>query len=384
VLEQPKPKKGLLLGSLGDCTFAVAIILCVFLLIFVCAPQNQPPTTNETIREITGETDLSTRLMGIFDFDQYTAFGNEQLAFIKAQGANTVQTHLYLDRWNSNANLNGTPYKTFYANFATWAHNNGLKYILCCDGISGAINDSKYNAVYNSVAKTTWLNTYADMVSTLQPDGVNLMNEPFQTINVVDLKDWYADAIDTYLVEKGDLSFIVAGVPFWDPSGLLTTPRLDVTYSGNTFYYGTHLYYCLDGEQMEPEVYDWADDYWYGNLAAAKTELNTWILTRGVQACLNAGVNVIFDEFGCSNLANNYLSFEADVFDLADAYNIGVLWVGWWTAGSGFSSTGVLSNWTPTLNANGNLWASNMPPSGGGGTLTVAVAEAIINSMRRR
>jgi hypothetical protein len=85
---------------------------------------------------------------------------------------------------------------------------------------------------------------------------------------------------------------------------------------------------------------------------------NNFFYNDGVKDALDLDLNIIFEEVG-GNIKNpNVLSYQQDVFDFAEMYGIGVLWHSWGPAGT--YGIGLLTDWTPTLNSMGNVWAQNM------------------------
>lgn len=315
-------------------------------------------------------TNNTSKFMGVDQFS-WDMMDVANIAALSGHGATAFRETAYMSQWSDSA------FRSKMIQINQWAQQHSLKFILGAVGTQWnppeGWSQMKADTMYNPTKRANWINTYADMIRQIQPYGVNPMNEPpvvadtsyapskTQDQFVLDYKDFVLECIDTWRTIKPDLVFLVEGSPFYDISSVLGSPRIDVSRPEVSVFYSLHYHYSYDNSNPHNlSYYDTAQvAYWDGNLTIARTALyNNFLYNDGVQAGIGTDVRMVFEEVG-GNIKNpNVLVYEQDVFDFAKTHNIGVLWHSW--GPSGTYGIGLLSNWTPTLNAMGEVWAQNM------------------------
>lgn len=312
---------------------------------------------------------MVTKYMGINSFYQEAEIPPGNLDAIKAMNGKVVEQQINYQTW-----LDDAAYRDKWIRFVQKAHSIGLKFILSCFGRINYESDNyaqKYNAVYDAQSRMNWISEFRSIIVALQPDGVNPMNEPPDSIDAGELKNFYIACVDSWNTVKPNLFYVIEGVGDFINT-IMGTPRVDQLRTANTFYYSIHHYYSENGSPSDVYIGDLSEYYWNGDLVTAKASLSSAILDyRGVQSCIDAGVNIMFEEWGTHILAPNASVFMQDVYDFAKARNISVLWVGWWLnhpVVDDFFGTGLINDWTPTLSSLGevlrkNLMAETPPPS---------------------
>jgi hypothetical protein len=380
----------------GAALLLIFISLCGFLVVAgSTTPVNQIEI--ELNQELLMETQTLTQMLGcdIWDINNTQA----SIQALATCNANTFRLQVYISQWNTPAN------KAQIIDINAWAVAVGLKVIVGCFGTQWeppeGWSQMKADAIYDAGDKATWLATYGDVIDTLQPYGVNCMNEPpivadtsysggkTQVQFLVDYKNFILDCITDFTAYKADLVFVVENSPFYDMANLLDAPRID-TSTASLIYYSLHYHYSYDN--TDPYGWGYVDApqraYWSATtpaeLATAKALLYTdWLTDRNMQTVITAGCNICMDEVGGNILNPNMLSYLQDTFDFAAAYNIGLLTHHW-----GFADDNSLtSDYTPTLTAMGTVWANNMPttpdPPAPPGGVPVPISASFLLLMNR-
>jgi hypothetical protein len=296
---------------------------------------------------------------------------------MKASGANTLKCFLYLNWWSNNVLSNidwTTHYQAKYAQIVQWTHANGMKFWLECLGYdwnpSEGWTQMEANVImnYNGMGDQ-WINGFGQMIQTLHPDVVGVMNEPPNFAAGTTYASQYTDAqfyqayirfvtraIDAWKAIDPNLVFSVEPMPFWDFSGMAANPIAE----SNVIY---EYHYGYSNENVYPAY--WAVDqlaYWNGQLSQAKTSLyNNFLSTSGIQLMLNKGLPVVFGEVGTHYANPNALQFMQDVFNFGNTYNIGMIQDIYRAYGT--YGMGMLNSDYHSLNSMGQLWANNMANS---------------------
>jgi hypothetical protein len=212
-----------------------------------------------------------------------------------------------------------------------------------------------------------WINGWGQVIRDLQPYAADVMNEPMGVSGttyeptttygqfVEAYRQFCVRAIDAWRLIKPDLVCVINGCPFWDlkPLAANPIPRANLIYA-------VHYYYANDGTLgQEPSNIDLA--YWEGRLAEAKTLLESFLLNdEGVEACGNAGLDLLMEETGTCLEASNAFAFMQDMYDFCKSNNLGAIHHA--LVPYPKSKAGLLSeDWT-TLNSLGELWSQNMHP----------------------
>jgi hypothetical protein len=318
----------------------------------------------------------SFKYMGAMNPD-WCQFIASDVASMKNSGANTLKAFLYLDYWNSNglSHVDGkTTYQAGYIQMAQWVHTNGMKFWMECFSSNWNPPEGWYQMKANVILNYNgmgdqWINGFGQIIQTLHPDVVDVMNEPPYFAIGTTYASQYTNAqffqayeqfvlraIDAWRAIDPNLVISVAPMPFWDFSSMAANP-----ISRSNIIYDYHFSYCGDNIAPAPSAPD-QYAYWTGQLSTAKSTLYTDFLSwSGIQLMLNKGLSIEFGETG-TNLANpNAQQFMQDVYDFGDTYNIGIIQDTYRpynpisTAGMG-----ILNSDYHTLNWMGQLWATNM------------------------
>lgn len=310
---------------------------------------------------------------------------NSQLFdMIKSSGANAFYALEFLDDWSQNKASWRDPSVHFQAQMAQtrqWCRERGITFILGCEGThwdpSEGWNQMRANAIFNTNgAGDYWLNTYASMVSTLQPDVVHVMDEPdylgtpyseTQFFNAY--KQFCLQAIQRFRSIIPNLPIIVDGCPFYNMHAIAASP-----IQATNLFYKYDYYYSCDGIMPDLTAAPWRTDeyaYWtatnQAQLANARTLLyNQWLNTCGLQDCINNGLKIVFIGVGTCTTNPNALVFLQDMYNFCKQRNIGMVQLQLMPYPT--YSDGMIdgSNWQagqdyPTqLNAVGQFWANNM------------------------
>jgi hypothetical protein len=303
---------------------------------------------------------------------------------MKNSGANAFYSLVYLDDWKSNIaswENASVHFQPMMAEIRQWCRERGIAFILGCEGThwapSEGWNQMRANAIFNiNGSGDYWLNTFADMVTDLQPDVVHVMDEPDSQGTPYSLtqffnayKQFCVQAIQRYRAIIPNLPIVVDGCPFYNMHAIAASPiqELNITYKYD-------YYYSPDGIMPDLTSEPWRTDeyaYWTATnqdqLANAKALLyNQWLNTCGLQDCLNNGLKVIFCGVGTDPTNPNALVFMQDLYDFCAQRNIGVVALQMmpyptYTAGMLDGSNWTIGENYPTiLNALGELWAMNM------------------------
>jgi hypothetical protein len=328
--------------------------------------------TTPTPTTTTTPTFTSSRLMGVDQFD-INYINENNMRAMSNYGANAFRETIYLSDWTN------TLFRNRMVEVSQWATKYNMQMILGCMGTSHTPSEGfpqmLANAIYDPTARANWINTYGSIIRTIQPYGVNPINEVpvvadtsygsyiSQAQFIADYKGFIIECIDAWSQIKPGLVFVVEGSPFYDISSMLSYPRIDQSRPSTTIYYSVHYHYQYYNQNPYTTLsyYDTTlCSYWSGDLTTARSALfSNFLINDGIKKARDLGLNVIFEEIGANINNPNVLAFEQDVFDFAEIYDISVLWHSWGPSGS--TGIGLLSNWTPTLNSMGTVWANNMP-----------------------
>jgi hypothetical protein len=271
----------------------------------------------------------------------------------------------------------------------------GLKFLLAATGIdewdpnfSSAFSSNKGAAclaiINNALTPTAsykpsnqgwgdfWINAWKTFIQTLQPWGINILDEVFVNNNQTDtqyLAAWSAFAvrmIDALRTIKPDLVCLVHGMPYQDNTGIANTP-----IPRSNLIYLLHSYYLSDGAtaaSWEP----FAQSYYNGNLALAKTQMTDWLVNSGTTSFGNGafamfkakGLPVLIEELGTfgQDVHNNF-QFIRDSYSIAHDYGVGISQ--FCLAPFGTDPTKNVAEWGlllddgtwSNLNSSGQLWS---------------------------
>jgi len=171
-----------------------------------------------------------------------------------------------------------------------------------------------------------WIVDCGNIVREAQPDIITVFNEPFGDLSngesasstfLQKYRDFIVRAIRAWRQIKPDLIGVVQGVPFWELQTILNPP-----FAEPNLLYALHYYYSYEGTY--PPSWEKANlAYWNGDLINAKVLLEQdWLNNMGLQAAINAGVPVFFEEVGSNTRVPNCTVFLRDAIDLIRKYNM--------------------------------------------------------------
>jgi hypothetical protein len=316
------------------------------------------------------------KYMGAMNPD-WCMFSASDAASMKNSGANTLKSFLYLDWWNSNtiSHVDGkTTYQAGNIQIAQWTHANGMKLWMECFSANPNPPEGWYQMKANVILNYNgmgdqWINGFGQIIRTLHPDVVDVMNEPPNFAIGTSYASQYTNAqffqayeqfvlraIDAWRAIDPNLVISVAPMPFWDFNSMAANP-----IQRSNIIYDYHFSYCGDNIAPPPSAPD-QYAYWMGQLSTAKSTLYLDFLSwSGIQLMLNKGLTVEFGETG-TNLANpNAQQFMQDVYDFCYTYNIGIIQDIYRAYNpSSTGGMGILNSDYHTLNWMGQLWATNM------------------------
>jgi hypothetical protein len=322
--------------------------------------------------------------MGLGD-TEWQHFTPELAALIKSSGGQVLRYQMYSNWWVNNIQswmYPGTYYRAKMMQIRQLFSDYGIKFWLDAVGYypnpSEGWENMHARAIFNTNgAGDTWIATWSQIISALQPEIVGIMNEPGRISDASEYpgvtqaqyytayRQFVIRAINAYKAIKPDLIIAACSLPFYDFTAVVANPIPGVDF------YEFHDYYALDNKY--PPAYELGQRaYWDGNLAQAKTlQYERWLYSDvHLQAMFNAGLPVVMSESGANNLNPNYLIFMQDWYDFAKTYNVGILQCQFraWDPLKGYYESGILETdnpgsakdtWT-RLNALGQLWARNM------------------------
>jgi len=237
-------------------------------------------------------------------WNDYTALkGHFDLT--EGSGSNMIRLGINVWAWENNPLVaGGIPYRDHLAEVIGWCHD------LDCVVILSPLKGTEISADWTMARKAElivtpslqveWIDTLSDAVSTLNPEGFDLFNEPppakFSPISLSDIayfnlyRDFMEDCVQAYRTIDPDLMIFIESAPFWDMRFLANNP-LDE----ENVYYVFHVYpenvlnfpsgqLILDAWETDPEE--------------AKRMWKEYILTPGYYAtfgCIGIGVQAIID-----------------------------------------------------------------------------------------
>jgi hypothetical protein len=289
--------------------------------------------------------------------------------------ANTWREAFFYDWWHDNSTYWADPSVTFRSkmyDMLNWSHQRGIMFYISPDALNytewaeGSPDQGKADVIMNASGKgDLWISCYGEVIRELQPDIIDVMNEPplvdWTSYNKTVTRQQFFEEYENFVVRainawktiKPDMIFDVESCPWWDLSPLVANP-LNIS----NVIYSYHYYYSYDG--TPPPDWDSASKaYWAGNLTEAKQLLDQHLLNEtGIGAALDKGMHIDMTETGACLAAPNALAFMQDMYDFCKTHDIGVLY---------FSlnpypkaPTGLLNADWKTLNAMGELWSANM------------------------
>lgn len=235
-----------------------------------------------------------------------------------------------------------------------------------------------------------WISDYVKIILELQPDGIEIMNEPpdaslgqHPQLTYAAYKTFIQKAATAYRAAKPNIILLVDSCPFWDLHSLASDPMnlINVLYC-------MHLHYLNPPPPATDPAYAFLNGYFTGgNLEAAKAEMETFIGTNeGLDACKAQGLPLLFSESGTRMDLPHWDSWLQNMFDIAkNNYGAGFLQHSFGANPPDFDAV-LNSDWT-TLNAMGMVWDANMQaPSRSVAARTVGplgVPAAILRQMWR-
>lgn len=324
-----------------------------------------PPSTSTPYTE----TEL---LRGVNSLNDLYAT-NANVALIRDSGGNAIRMLVYISQITD-----PTIYQRL-KDIVGWAKANELTVILTFNGywdMTPGEHGSpvvmtcqhKAEAIYNVGGfGDYWISTYTAAIRDLQPDWVEVMNEPpdkyyttYQGSKTYqqfyeDYRSFIIKSIDAFAAVKPDLKFMVESAPCPDNSYLFVSPRVDELRPAATIMYEAHLYYAYESSPHK----NFELSYWSGNLATAKIQLYDYLLTGPlhVQTALNLGLDIYIGEAGVNMDSPNWNVYMDDMFEFCETYNLGLMWHQWRYEVID-PSMGMLNNDWKTLNGVGQHWAS--------------------------
>lgn len=330
------------------------------------------------------------RLMGV-DSLEWINFTEELADLLKSWGANATRWGIHTCTWKDNpvawTGTKGRVQEEFKVIFQ-WLKDRGIRPIViamgnCQEDVVG-YPQMKADVIMNHEGRgDEWITDYGDVIAKLQPWGITVMGEPHwvQDTNYKDTmtqeqffeayRQFVIRALNAWRQIKPDLVGIVTSCPFWDLKPMAANP---IPLPNIIYKFGVH--YCYEDVLPIPEWITPATlAYWNATtpqeLEAAKAlQYEEFLQERGVQAMLDAGLRVDFQETGAGNKANNAEVWMQDVYDFCKARNMGVLHhnfrpyprypQGILQEGTEEAPSGI---WRLplTLNSMGELWRRNMP-----------------------
>jgi len=283
-----------------------------------------------------------------------------------------------LKNWNANAirihfgarqYLEGGLYRDAIKTAQAQARSLGVKLIISghSDQLNYWVDDwaHKASVILNEGGLgDQWINDYVQVIQDLQPDGIEIMNEPPDAelsgnpnLTFEAWRNFCIRAATAYRNVKPDLLLFIDGCPFWDLNAWATAP---LPFSN--VYYAFHEHYGAGGYEPSPppdwDNFAWWNAYWTGDLAQAKILLEDRFLRGGLRALSDKGMRVQFTESGTSMEQPNWDAWLRDMYAIAAKYNANFLQHS--MGGNPPDLSGILNDDWTTLNAMGLIWAENM------------------------
>jgi hypothetical protein len=314
---------------------------------------------------------------------------------MKNSGANIYFYPLNLDNWRDNPThwRAGVKFQTRTAEISQWCKQRGIKFIVSISGTQWnppeGWDQMRGNIIFNvSGMQDYYLNMSEQMVRDLQPDVWHILDEPIwegtqwnETTFFNGYRQFSIKVIQRLRAIKPDLKFLVTSIPFWDMHPIAANPIPGADYYLYAFYN------MIDDGKPPPSYETGLQAYWNAKTSAdfdnaKQIQWNRWLNDAGLQAMIDAGLQVI--DFGGTartdningNLIPNYLQYMQDYYDFCKTYNFHSIVLtlmpdtssGLVENGVRFYCGGMLNGtgwvagapYTTTLNDLGQLWAKNM------------------------
>jgi hypothetical protein len=296
--------------------------------------------------------------------DQSPLFYYNLLPFLSnLSGVNCIRIHIGAHTsYPPNTSSDYGYFSTTYTNTKKWcqeacstAKADGIKVLLSCFQDSPMTSETDGAAQAQIILNTSgwgtnWINDYAQILKDCQPDGVEIMNEPDASVTFAQYRAFVVECCTAFRKADPNVTLFVMGNPYWDMGGWASNP---LTEFSNVFY-SNHL----DYDTVTLGNSQWAKDYNAGNLATAKTELYSSILSY-LQPFITAGLPVCWTEDGVEVGAGiaHWDAYLKDLYAFVKQYDEGFIQFA--LAPYQPEPYGILtSNWTQ-LNDVGLCWKDN-------------------------
>ena len=212
-----------------------------------------------------------------------------------------------------------------------------------------------------------WINDYVTVIRELQPDALEIMNEPpdatlgnHPALTFAAYRTFITRAIEAYRAAKPDLTLCIDGCPFWTQFDFAKNP---LPYQNLLYCFHLHYMGTAPLSTSDP-VSQWFNNYWNGNLATAKVNLEAFMNTyEGLSALKTAGLSILFTESGTWMTMPHWDAWLQDMFDLAKKYNSGFLEHSFGANPPDIDSI-LNADWA-TLNNVGLIWQKNIQQAAG-------------------
>lgn len=242
----------------------------------------------------------------------------------------------------------------------------GLRTLLSCTDNLDNTEAGLAQAILNQNGEgDSWRTLFGQIIRDVQPDAVEIMNEPPALTDYggtwQNYRDFCISCISAWRLINPSLPIYVQNAPFWDfknrdGTGTFATNPLPFTGIVYTF----HLYY----DSTTANRYPWGISYQNGDFATAKAQLETYLLdpvnNLGLQPLISAGLQVANTEEGAEPTLPNYKQFLLDMYDFVKRFNMGL--IQWALEPSPPNVIGILTPDWLDFNETGFLWKTQAPP----------------------
>jgi hypothetical protein len=264
----------------------------------------------------------------------------------------------------------------YFANLKSYCDQRGVKFMIqtLASSVDYMTPQEELDIINNNNGKQApWINGWGSIIQQLQPHSIMVMNEPsnggtYTTASATAFgyyRQFCINCINAWRQIKPDLVIIVQNDPMNDEFDSTSYGFAANPLPFSNIIYGRHIYYAYDGN-YPPNYLPDQQAYWNAktpqDLANAKQLLTNFIDGES-SALRNKGQQVMWDEWGANSGGKvpNALQYEHDFLELCKARNIGVLHYD--IVPYSYENTGLLNEDYLTLNAIGQVWASEMSSS---------------------
>lgn len=299
-------------------------------------------------------------------YDQCPLLYYNLLDLLKEHNANAIRLHC-----GAEGILNDSRLKGWFVEAIEQCKQKGITGILSSHDVIAEYWQNRWSYKAKVIlnedgAGDDWIQKFSQVISELQPQGIELMNEPpdanlagNSNLTFEAYRNWCIKAVTAYRMVKPDLTIFVDGCPFWNLNAWADNPL-----PFNNIYYAFHLHYGVLGLQSPPPEhwagYKWENAYYTGDLAQAKSFLEDYLLhDQGMKALSDKGLRMQFIESGTSMEQPHWDAWLQDMYTITGKYDAGFLQFS--LGANPPDVNGILEGDWETLNLMGFVWKENMP-----------------------